>query len=192
MQRVLTREMRFLKTDVSGLVNLCSFVKEHLNDIKLKIIEIGVYSGSGSKILADSFPESIIHCVDPWDRYTDKVDISIGQGDSDKQYLELQEAEQIFNELIKHYKNIIKNKTYSAEFSKQIDDNSVDFIYIDGNHELSSVKQDLEVWYPKIKNNGIIAGHDWVLQSVRSALNEFFKTQPFKTFEDDSWLYIKL
>lgn len=40
---------------------------------------------------------------------------------------------------------------------------SLDFVYLDGDHEYSAVMADLEAWWPLVKPGGIIAGHDWVL-----------------------------
>ena len=36
-----------------------------------------------------------------------------------------------------------------------------DFIYIDASHEYEDVLNDLKMFLPKLKSNGIIAGHDW-------------------------------
>ncbi|MGZ4926150.1 MAG: class I SAM-dependent methyltransferase [Halobacteriota archaeon] len=35
-------------------------------------------------------------------------------------------------------------------------------IFVDGDHELASVKQDFELWYPKLIEGGIIAFHDTI------------------------------
>ena len=39
--------------------------------------------------------------------------------------------------------------------------NHVDFVYIDGNHSYRYVKHDVESYYPKVRNGGIIGGHDF-------------------------------
>lgn len=56
--------------------------------------------------------------------------------------------------------------TFAKSFSKK----SVSFCFIDGNHEYSQVKKDLQAWIPKIKPNGIIAGHDY--EYVKKAVHE--------------------
>lgn len=38
----------------------------------------------------------------------------------------------------------------------------VEFIFIDGDHKYEKVKQDFELWFPKLINGGIIAFHDTV------------------------------
>jgi predicted O-methyltransferase YrrM len=78
----------------------------------------------------------------------------------------------------------------SIEYVKLVKDQSIDFIYIDGNHQYSSVKEDILAWLPKIKNGGIISGHDYSWPSVQQATNEIFNRAPNKTYEDSSWMYL--
>ncbi len=39
-------------------------------------------------------------------------------------------------------------------------DNSLDMVFIDADHRYSHIKQDIELWLPKLKPYGIISGHD--------------------------------
>ena len=48
-----------------------------------------------------------------------------------------------------------------------------DSIYIDGNHEYDFVKKDLENYYPKLKDGGILAGDDFQIPNVRRAVLQF-------------------
>lgn len=41
-----------------------------------------------------------------------------------------------------------------------IPDGSLDFVYIDGNHSEEYVRQDIRLWWPKVKIGGMLAGHD--------------------------------
>jgi len=78
---------------------------------------------------------------------------------------------------------------YSTEICNQYSDNSLDFIFIDANHEYDSVKSDILLWYPKLKNNGIIAGDDYnVFNGVTHAVNEIF---PTAIINGNTWKYIK-
>ena len=43
-----------------------------------------------------------------------------------------------------------------------ISDQSLDFVYIDANHAYDFVKQDIKLWYPKVKQNGYLCGHDYI------------------------------
>jgi hypothetical protein len=83
----------------------------------------------------------------------------------------------------------------SAEAAPEINE-SLDFIYIDGNHTYEYVKNDIELYYPKVKSHGVIGGHDYTNNSrgVIRALDEFVKTHGyirdfFAVFPD--WWLIK-
>jgi hypothetical protein len=88
-----------------GLKHLCSNVFSILND-NIQIIEIGSYCGASSSIIAQSFPQSIVNCVDPWTPYTEDCSII----DLEKQELELKEAELIFDTIALNNPNIRKIK----------------------------------------------------------------------------------
>lgn len=45
---------------------------------------------------------------------------------------------------------------------------------IDGSHLYENVKKDIKLYLPKIKNGGIITGHDWQCDDARKAVMEFF------------------
>ena len=74
------------------------------------------------------------------------------------------------------------------------EDNSIDFIYIDGNHQYDFVKKDLEDYVPKVKVGGVIAGHDYggpTTPGVTKAIDEYFGFPPESKYPDYSWAYIK-
>lgn len=76
----------------------------------------------------------------------------------------------------KYYKLI---RGYSKDISKLYEDSSLDFVFIDGNHDYETVKNDLISWFPKVKNGGIIAGHDFEVKfdGVYKAVKEFFNDE---------------
>lgn len=49
---------------------------------------------------------------------------------------------------------------------------SLDFVFIDADHEYPSVIQDISAWLPKIKTGGYLAGHDYFYGPVRLAVDE--------------------
>ena len=62
------------------------------------------------------------------------------------------------NNLVKKFKNVEIIRKTSAEASKDFGDESLDFVYLDGDHSYEAVKADLEALYPKIKAGGYILG----------------------------------
>ena len=64
----------------------------------------------------------------------------------------------------------------SIDAAKDFEDKSVDIVYIDANHDYEEVKKDIVNWLPKIKNGGIISGHDYCQHwsGVVRAVDEIF------------------
>lgn len=60
----------------------------------------------------------------------------------------------------------------SHEMADRVAPASLDFIYIDANHHLDSVRLDLAAWVPKVLGGGIISGHDF-LDSENCCGSEF-------------------
>jgi hypothetical protein len=84
----------------------------------------------------------------------------------------------------------------SVEASKLYENESLDFVFIDGAHDYQSVKEDIEHWFPKVKRGGYIAGDDYNWETVKLAVIEFFgndilipSTGPNK--EMNTWMNIK-
>ena len=71
----------------------------------------------------------------------------------------------------------------SVEASADIEDGSLDFIFIDADHSYESVLEDLTHWCPKVRQGGIISGHDWEhcqWPGVGRAVKEFFASDLHK------------
>ncbi len=70
-------------------------------------------------------------------------------------------------------------KLFSSAASLEVDDDSLDFVYADGNHEYEYIKEDIELWYPKLKVGGWMMGHDWpvsedsMYMTIKRAATEF-------------------
>jgi len=73
---------------------------------------------------------------------------------------------------------VIFHQMDSKETSEKFDDNSVDLICLDANHEYESISADIKYWYPKLKYGGWIIGDDYCDQrgnGVKKAVIENFK-----------------
>jgi predicted O-methyltransferase YrrM len=96
-------------------------------------------------------------------------------------------------------------RTTSEEASSHFEDESLDFVYIDGDHTYNAVTLDLEKWYPKVKKGGLFYGHDYYWEKnfilprmdVKPAVDAFVAknklklevTQDFPCF--NSWMIWK-
>ena len=65
----------------------------------------------------------------------------------------------------------------SEDASKKVENESIDFLYLDASHDYNNVTNDLNCWLPKMKNGSIISGDDYVecWFPVIQAVNDFFE-----------------
>ncbi len=119
-------------------------------------VEIGVDKGVTSDGLTGNCSKiGMLYSIDPWinrdGRYSDVA------------------------ALLKDRSNCTLLRMSSTEAAKVIHDD-LDFVFIDGDHEYEAVLNDLNLWFPKIKSGGLLAGHDWTHRrpGVPKACTEFF------------------
>ncbi len=80
---------------------------------------------------------------------------------------------------------------HSANFAQTLEDDSLDFVFVDGDHSYEATLADIQSYWPKVKKGGLFAGHDINLTSVDAAVKEFFKETPVKIVENNAWFLIK-
>jgi predicted O-methyltransferase YrrM len=63
----------------------------------------------------------------------------------------------------------------SAQASQRFKNESVDLVFIDGDHSYEAVRNDLLSWFPKIKKSGVIMGHDYtgIHEGVSKAVKKY-------------------
>jgi predicted O-methyltransferase YrrM len=162
----------------SGLVDMIEYLKPYFQE-KVKMVEIGCFAGESAKIIHSNL-NCELYCVDPWVGGYDRRDSASGSN------MEL--IEQRFDDAIQGT-DIIKIKKSSLEASEMFEDGSLDLVYIDAEHTYKAMKQDIQLWLPKLKPTGFFTGHDYqtLFQGVMNAINESFG-EPDKTFKDTSWV----
>jgi len=141
-----------------------------LANYKVRIgAEIGVYNGELSHLLIQIPNIERLYLVDPYKEYKD-VSIHDSQKTHDLRYEMV--CEKFKNEPVK-----VLRKT-SREAINLIPDNSLDFVYIDADHSSEEVKWDVSNWYKKVKNGGVVAGHDFsfLTYQVARSIMEFVES----------------
>lgn len=149
-------------------------------------IEIGSYAGESAELFVASGAFSTLYCIDPWEMGYDPNDTTAGDG--------LPIAESEFDKRFRNNPVVVKVKRYSSDAAQMFADGAIDFIYIDGDHRYEHVKEDLELYVPKIKPGGIIAGHDYGGPStpgVKQAVDEYFGEKPVSLYTDRSWVHLQ-
>ena len=68
----------------------------------------------------------------------------------------------------------------SIEASKLFQNNSIDLLFLDANHSYPYTTNELKAWIPKVKNGGIISGHDWPCDGIQMAVKENLSNNDIK------------
>lgn len=118
--------------------------------------EIGVHKGSYSELLCQVNPNLHLYSIDPWstNAYTEIVH---GIDEDQKKFEGYYQTAK--ENLAKYNCDIVRKDSLTA--AKYFPDDSLDFVYIDANHEFMNVAQDIYTWSKKVRPGGIVSGHDY-------------------------------
>lgn len=119
-------------------------------------MEIGCDSGGMSNAIMEIMKPSLFYMVDPWETLD-----NIRNGPRDSAKMKVRYDRAMAQPFIKDNSNVIIHKMKSEFVFELIPDNSLDWVFIDGDHTYWGVRDDLAGVYPKMKPNGIIFGDDY-------------------------------
>lgn len=158
-------------------------MKRFFNNKFVKGAEIGVDKGINAKSILNELNVKKLYLIDPWINYKE---IRVNRPNILNNY-------KLVSKLFKNDKRIKIIKDFSLNAVKNLKDNSLDFVYIDGNHSYKYVFQDINLWTPKVKKGGFISGHDIILnKGVSKAVKEFcFKRNINFIIDVPDWYFIK-
>jgi SAM-dependent methyltransferase len=138
-------------------------------------VEIGVEQGLYSHLICDQNTQMKMYGVDPYLYHPEY-----------REYESQEQMDGIFAQAQNRMKAAIANGQYtfirkkSMDAVKDFEDNSLDFVYIDGNHEGEYPYEDIKEWAKKVRPGGIVAGHDYVRVkflefTIKDALEKYTK-----------------
>lgn len=175
--KLVQNRMKYRNTIVSirGLLDMLLELPESLRGTPM--VEIGSAYGESTRIFSLLF--SPVYSIDP----LNNEKVIPGQKD-------------VFTKTTSN-RSIISIPKKSGDAVNDIP-NEVSFIYIDGDHSYQAVKSDIANYLPKIRKDGYIGGHDYIVGGrkaavggtvieVEKAVNEVLGL-PDKVFIDNSWL----
>jgi len=144
-------------------------------------VEIGVLRGLNAYSIMHHLPMKRLYLVDPYILYDDNIN-TYQNRDKD--------LEAAHKRMVPFKDKVCFIKQKSEDAYKLIP-SGIDFVYIDGNHLYEYVKKDLELYYPLLKSNGVIGGHDFRSDTgVAEAVLEFTKKHnlQFGGIKVDWWI----
>ena len=162
-------------------------------------VEIGTGTGTNALTLTRNNPEMKLYCIDAWKIYDGLHDYPSDEF--------LQAYYELACRRLKPHKNVEFIRKLSMDAVNMFDDESLDFVYIDANHEWPFVTQDIFYWAKKVRPNGIVSGHDYLkekrpdglvqVKEVVHAYTEAFDISPWFVIDEcteqraGSWFWVK-
>ena len=141
-----------------------------------KGVEVGAFKGYLSKSLLEKW-EGKLYMVDVWRQLSNEEydDISNHKNHQDA-------YSDTMNNISGFEDRAFMLRMKSIYAVDLFEDESLDFVYIDANHSYEGVKEDIRIWYPKVKKGGLLLGHDYLPDYL---YGEGVKDIPLYLFNDE-------
>ena len=123
-------------------------------------VEVGVRDGEFSECLIKGNPGMALTSIDPWQAYRAGRTV-VTQKEQDAIY-----ASAVAR--LSKYPTVTIVREDNLVTVTRIPDQSLDFVYLDGDHEFGQVARELVAWTPKVRPGGLMTGHDF-RRSIRSS-----------------------
>lgn len=169
-----------------SISTILTHLKTHFSTKYINVIEIGARYGDSSKIILENLNVNKYIIIDPYTSYEEYI------GDGFNKIISHDNDDKIFNKIKNKLETLHKNMIFYRKFSTDkntinaIEDNSIDLIFIDGNHTYKYVLDDLENYYPKLKKTGIMCGDDFFMRSHK---NDNLNSMPGNEGYDEPMVY---
>lgn len=181
-------DFRNAEFDVKSLIHAIN-----LQGNDLVGLELGILRAESFCTLLQNCPKiKTLYGVDSWKPYTDILLQPYSVSDKQQEMIKFIAYHNIKYSGYQH-KAIILEKDSNQALS-DIPDNHLDFIFLDAYMNYEQVKNDLTVWYPKVKPGGLFTGHDYNSVAVQKGIEEFRKQHNITTtlsVFDQAWAWRK-
>ncbi len=139
--------------------HLIQLIREVVGEPKIGA-EIGVWKGEGSANLLREFPAMTLIMVDPFKAYPPE---SVSQGNMSKKNQE--QFHRVAGKAIRNTAFAADRRILMVAPSHLavgvIHPESLDFVFIDGDHLYDWVRNDISYWSDKVRTGGLVSGHDY-------------------------------
>src|SRR5687767_8045714 len=149
-------------------------------------VEIGVWAGDLSAAILRAVRPARLHLLDPWAFAPDEAYEQAWYGGT--RAGSQAEMDEVYERVLQRFETeiadgvVVIHRSPSAEAAARFEDGSLDWVYVDGNHLYDYVRADLELFGPKLRPGGLLAGDDygaagWWDDGVRRAVDRFLVTE---------------
>ena len=163
-------------------------------------VEVGVLGGSSFFPMASALAfnrQGIAYAIDPW---TNEACL-VGYEEMDDKYHKYWgklDLDKVMDKFIGGMRNNGLDSTYlimrmsSAQAYPHFNDESIDFLHIDGNHSEQAALFDVTHWLPKVKKGGVICFDDAWWESTQPAIKILLEQCEIMKESSPKWQYIFL
>eukprot|EP00933_Yihiella_yeosuensis_P082378 TRINITY_DN9622_c0_g1_i1.p1 TRINITY_DN9622_c0_g1~~TRINITY_DN9622_c0_g1_i1.p1 ORF type:complete len:421 (-),score=57.98 TRINITY_DN9622_c0_g1_i1:82-1344(-) len=160
---------------------------------QLSMAEVGVFLANTSTSLLKRFPKLNMLLVDPYHLHTtthlDEFQMI------EEFYVSPQATFELAAKMTQPFRNrathILQTSKEAAHWVRR---ESMDLVFLDGDHRLESVASDIQAWWPTVRPGGILAGHDFALSfpGVVEAVARFVVPHGLRLFiAPEVWFVVK-
>ena len=128
-------------------------------------VEIGVAEGMFASIMLAGWKGCTSYTmIDPWKDQTKRFGVKTGNLVTMRSGQAITKA---FCKVQAHFSQstyrgkVQQIRRSSSDAASLLEDSSLAFLYVDGNHYYKWVVEDLHLYWPKVRPGGILAGHDY-------------------------------
>jgi len=176
---VINNLNEYLIPSIKGTRASIRYIGKNNGNKKLIGAEIGVREGYNAKSILTQLQIKKLYLVDPFIPYIEQGLL--------KPSVPIEFAEKTLSK----FKDKIEFIPYTSKQASKILPDNLDFVYIDGCHESESVREDMNLWYKKLKIKGILAGHDLNTPRILKEFMKFCKDKELVFALEKDWWVIK-
>lgn len=189
-------KMQHFYQDIQGWFTFPMFYRKIVDRAQdgQRFVEVGCWKGKSVVCLGVEIINSqkciTVDAIDTWEGSEEHLNV-------ESPFYEplLKQKDGLYNHFLKNIeplKQIIRPvRMNSVDAAQTYDNSSLDFVFVDASHDYENVIKDIRAWLPKIKVNGVLAGHDIIHPPVKQAVIDEFK-EDFHVHENENvWVHIK-
>lgn len=139
--------------------------------------EVGVANGANISRILQNCPQLTMYAVDRWEKVVHDPEKDGEYGPGCELWDPIKGWNRFKRAIAPHKDRVIILRGDSVEMANEIEDGTLDFVFIDANHTYNGVKRDIIAWIPKLRSGGVVCGHDYDRPKhpgVRQAVTELF------------------
>ena len=137
----------------------------------MSVVELGVFKGEFATEMYNRLKPSQLYLVDIWEG-------EFGSGDKDgNNHVTVRDMNEVYREILNRYKDdytVNVKRCSTTDFLQSCQNDTFDMVYVDADHSYEAVTSDLQLSFNKLRDGGILAGHDYIIGTrIAAAVDNF-------------------